>query len=79
MLHTNYKLRTKKGKPGSFVVIPFKRYENYLNLTLVWHSLVRAIPFEKVVEGVSDAPKKKCRGVVWELFRYHCGVVCKNV
>ncbi len=28
--------------------------------------LLRAIPFEKVVEGVSDAPKKKCRGVVWE-------------
>ncbi len=37
---------------------------------------LRAIPFEKVVEGVSDAPEKKCRGVVLEWFRYHCGVVC---
>ena len=42
--------------------------------------ILRAIPLEKVVGGgVSDAPKKKCRGVVWELFLYYCGVVCKNV
>ena len=38
---------------------------------------LRAIPFEKVVEGVSDVAEKMLR-VVWEWFRYHCGVVCKN-
>ncbi len=40
---------------------------------------IRAIPFEKVMGGGCLVRQKKVRGVVWESFEYHCGVVCKKV